>query len=108
MPIFLRFRIAALVLVGLYLPTAHLAPEKLVTMTRQIPSRRRDRLLLRPLSPDSLRQGRRVASVPAIAVTRDCRLPIPLPLAANGHCCVWLGPPGRTVGLLGGVGGSRL
>ena len=32
--------IAALVLAGLYLPTAHLAPEKLVTMTRQIPSRR--------------------------------------------------------------------
>ena len=38
------------------------APEKLVTMTRQIPSRRRDRLLLRP-SPFSLRRFRRVATV---------------------------------------------
>ena len=63
MPVFPPLHIAATVLAGLYLPTAHLAPEKLVTMTRQISSRRRDRLLLR---------SRQIRGVRA-AVWRACR-----------------------------------
>ena len=41
------------------------APEKFITLTRQIPSRRRDRLLLHPISPNSQRPCRRVAWVPS-------------------------------------------
>ena len=88
--------IAALVLAGLYLPTGHLAPEKLVTMTRQISSRRQDRLLLA--------LARFLASMPPCGVGADhlWHRPIPDSLTAcrqRSLSPVWQGRRGRTVGL---------